>query len=80
MNTAGALVKPKWQTWNSLVTYRVLNGSLEDSSSRLSTGDKEPRPQDRSLNKYSTLAAGRIGRQSLGVGNGSLPSICSILL
>ncbi|GKF73838.1 hypothetical protein Tco_0220170 [Tanacetum coccineum] len=41
-----------------------------------STGDTLT--SDRSLNKYSTLAAGRIGYRSLGVGSGSSLSVCSI--
>ncbi|GJT81597.1 hypothetical protein Tco_1055939 [Tanacetum coccineum] len=41
-----------------------------------STGDTLT--SDRSLNKYSILAAGRIGHRSLGVGSGSSLSVCSI--
>ncbi|GJT45662.1 hypothetical protein Tco_0954377 [Tanacetum coccineum] len=39
------------------------------SSSRTSTGDTLT--SDRSLNKYSTLAAGRIGHRFLGSGTGA---------
>ncbi|GKG04992.1 hypothetical protein Tco_0315379, partial [Tanacetum coccineum] len=41
-----------------------------------STGDTLT--SDQSLNRYSTLATGRIGHQSLGVGSGSSLSVCSI--
>ncbi|GKA50616.1 hypothetical protein Tco_0743689 [Tanacetum coccineum] len=58
------------QFTNCPVTVSSPECSLEDvffSNSQLVI----PRPSDRSLNKYSTLAAGRIGHRSLGVGNGS---------